>query len=181
MLVVRHAEAVTEQLVDISPGHVALLHVDPEDAGAGVDRVGLPEVLTEIGLDHRDAVSRAGADHAVAGAAGEAVAHVHCAHKLGPASADADRDVSAVGEAGQRGADQHVSLFELGGQESLAGCNAGSIHREGLGRSGHGVEGGSTNILKCHVLSPFCLSIRRAGSRGCGSLRRRWRLQRPST
>ena len=173
VLVISHAKAVTEQGVDVAAGHVALLHVDPENTGSGVDRVGLPEILAEVGLDHRDAVSGAGTDHAFAGASGEAVAHIHRGHELSPAAADADRDVSGIGEAGQRGADQHVSLFELGGQESLTGCDTGSVHRERLGRSGHGVEGGSTNILKCHVLSPFCLSIRRAGSRGCGSLRRR--------
>ena len=139
MLVVGHTQTITEQGVEISPGHVAPLHIHPKDSGSCADDVRLPKVFSEVRLYERDAVHGCRLNQIVPGAARDAVADIHCADVLSPSTADTNRDVTGVRERGQRGSDEHIPLFQFPGKERLSACDARRIHCKGLCTALHGV------------------------------------------
>nr|DAF20703.1 MAG TPA: hypothetical protein [Caudoviricetes sp.] len=160
VLVVGQADAVLQKLVKAAADEVGALHVHEVHAQSRAEQVRLVCALGNVGLNDGRAVGTACTHSTGAGAAGDAVGHVHGGDVVHPAAAGLDGDIAGIGDAGQGLADERVALFQLTGQECTAGSNACRVH--GKRRAGRcnaaqlrgkhtGIKG--ADILEiCHIL-----------------------------
>ena len=114
MFVVGHAQAVPQQAVQVTAGHVAALHINPLHAGSGGNHMGLKQPLRKVRLYHRDAVGCTGSNKIISGASGNSISYLHGGDKFGPSATHPDGDVPCVCKTGKGCPHHHVPLFQLG-------------------------------------------------------------------
>nr|DAG49121.1 MAG TPA: hypothetical protein [Caudoviricetes sp.] len=160
VLVVGQADAVLQQLIQAAADEVGALHVHEVHTQSCAEQMCLVCALCHISLNDGSTVGTACAHSTGAGAAGDAVSHVHGGDVIDPAAAGLDGDIAGIGDAGEGLADQRVTLFQLTGQECATRRNACCVH--GKRRAGRrntaqlrgkhtGIE--SADILEiCHIL-----------------------------
>ena len=156
MLVVGHAHAVGQQVVQRAADIVRALHILEHDAQGCRKHVRLVYALIYGCLNGRDAVRAACGYRGIDRTAGNAVAHGHGGHIIHPAAAGLDDDITRISKVHQRLANHGVALFQLRCQKCTAGRNARRIHdghiihgRGCLAANHARVKG--ANIRKTHV------------------------------
>ena len=168
VLVVSHAHAILQQVIQAAADVVGSLHILEHDPQGGGKDMGLIDALVHAGLHDGNAVCAACRYGPVACAAGHAVGHRHGGHIVHPAAAGFNDDIAGVGEAGQGLADHGIPLLQLTDQECAAGSDARGVHdgragnrrgRSRLAADHAGVE--SADILKAHNLPPVYQALAR--------------------